>query len=189
MGCGSSAQTADTSAFNGKVRALSVDMKTHFAAIDLEVLGPHKENAKAKLAFIYGKTANIFLLTTQPFHKPPHQPKPEGEENAAEEVERQASAVEEIRWILFNDSKSDATVEATFFRAEALRPARAHRAAEDAESPVKLEFSDGGCVKAKVSVPAGATMAFVEGPIKGYMWKCMVFDPKTSRFEPALAAE
>ncbi|AYU78411.1 conserved hypothetical protein [Leishmania infantum JPCM5] len=189
MGCGSSAPKADTSASTEEVRALSVDMKTHFANIDPEVLGPHKESAKAKLAFMYGKTANIFLLTTEPFHKPHHQPKPEGEEHAPEDDEKQASAVEEIRWTLFNDGKSDATVEATFFRAEALRPARAHGAAEDAESPVKLEFSDGGCVKAKVSVPAGATVAFVEGPIKGYMWKCMVLDPKTSRFEPALAAE
>ncbi|GET88188.1 hypothetical protein, conserved [Leishmania tarentolae] len=187
MGCGSSSQNADASAFNKEVKALSADMKTCFATIDAEVLGPHKEEAKAKLVFTYGKTANIFLLTTQPFHKPQGQQKPEGEEKVTEVDDKQAPAVEEIRWTIFNDSKNDATVEATFFRAAALRAARAHGAAEDAKSPVEIDVSEGRYVKAKVTVPAGATVAFVEGPIKGYMWRCMVFDPKTSAFEPAVA--
>ncbi|KAG5480437.1 hypothetical protein LSCM4_06204 [Leishmania orientalis] len=189
MGCGLSTQKAAAGAFTSSVKALSVDMKTRFATVDQEVLGPHKEVATANLAFVYGKTANIFLLTTPPFHKPPPRPRPEGEERAAEEGESEAPATEEVRWTFFNDSKSDSIVEATFFRARGLRAARAHGAAEDTASHVKLELSDGGRVKAEVTVPAGATVAFVEGPINGYMWKCVVLDSKTNRFEPATAAE
>ncbi|KAI5686793.1 hypothetical protein MNV84_03449 [Leishmania braziliensis] len=188
MGCGSSAQNADAHASNQEVKALSIGMKTRFAAIDPEVLGPYKEDATAKLVFMYGKTASIFLLITPPFHKPCPHSNPEGEESSTEEGEKKAPAVEETRWTIFNDSKSDATVEATFFHAEALRAARAHGAAEDAASPVQLEPLDNGRVKAEVAVPAGATVAFVEGPIKGYMWRCSVLDFKTGRFEPAVAA-
>ncbi|KAG5506493.1 hypothetical protein JKF63_05996 [Porcisia hertigi] len=188
MGCGSSAQN-EAYISNPDVGALSAHMKTRFASIDPETLGPYKEDARAKLAFMYGRVANIFLLITPPFHQGDDHPKLEGEEVAAEEGEAAAPAVGEIRWTLFNDSKCDVTVEATFFHAEALRVARARGASGDTATGVKLERFDSGRVKAEVAVPAGSTVAFVEGPIRGYMWKCMVYDSKVGRFEPAVAAE
>ncbi|KAG5480045.1 hypothetical protein LSCM1_06467 [Leishmania martiniquensis] len=190
MGCGLSAPKSTEEASNREANALALKTNTRFATIDAQVLGPYKEDAAATLAFVYGKAANIFLLTTPPFHKPQQHLHQVGEDNATEEGEKKAPAEEEeVRWTIFNDSKSNAMVEATFFRAEGLRAARAYGAAEDAVSPVKLEFSNGGRVKAEVAVPAGATVAFVEGPIRGYMWKCMVLDSKTNRFEPATSAE
>lgn len=207
----------DDTQIDGEVKALSMDMKTRFASVDPAVLGDYKDEAMAKLTFVYGHTANIFLIVTPPFEpahhheqaethaethaehdgeapQPPQQEAEDAEEKKKEEDPEEAKKkeapeeakkkeeVKEVRWTVFNDSKSAAKVEATFFHAEELRRA-------GSESSVKMERRDGGVVKAMVDVPAGATVAFVEGPIKGYMYKCLVYDPKTSNFELAASTK
>ncbi|KAK7198822.1 hypothetical protein NESM_000847900 [Novymonas esmeraldas] len=199
MGCGSSAQKADAGTASGDALTKACDVGKRFASVDPDVLGPHADVATAKLVFTYGKTANIFLIVTPPFQQHQQQqqayPTDGGDDAAAAgaatttEEQKAAPAVPEIRWTMFNDSKSDATVEATFFRAEAVRVARAPDAADDAASPVKIERFEGGRVKAELAIPAGATVAFVEGPIKGYMWKCAVYNVKTKSFEPAFSVD
>lgn len=192
MGCITSSQKDVDNAPTGAVKALSTNMKTRFGNVDPDVLGDFKEEAVANLAFVYGRMVNIYLITSPPFHPAPKEEAYPAEQQAAGEnaeggeAQQEAAAakekpVEEVRWTFFNDSKSDARVESTFFHAAALRCA-------GSEESVKMERSDNGLVKASVAVPAGATVAFVEGPIKGYMYKCFVHDPRTDTFELAAPA-
>lgn len=205
MGCITSSQKDVDAEPSGEVKALSMDMKTRFANVDADVLGDYKDEAVARLAFIYGRSANIYIITTPPFHPAHHhehgeshaeKEKKEGEEGAeqprpekehAEDAEAAAAEnkkdkpVKEVRWAIFNDSKSEAKLESTFFHAEHLRSA-------GSEESVKLVRMDNGAVRASISIPAGATVPFVEGPINGYMYKCVVHDPKTNTFELAASA-
>lgn len=197
MGCITSSQKDVDGAPSGEVKALSTDMKTRFANVDPEVLGDYKEEAVAELAFVYGRTTNVYIIKTPPFHPAQdaeytkeqakaeggEKQKADGEEGQEDQAESpKEKPVKETRWTIFNDSKESAKVEATFFHAEALRSA-------GSEESVKVHRGDNGVVKATVEVPAGATVAFVEGPINGYMYKCMVHDAKTNTFELAAPAK
>jgi hypothetical protein len=220
MGCGASSQKdVDAGEPNGEVKALSTDVKTRFANVDAAVLGDYKEEAMARLAFKYGRLANIYVITTPPFHPAKHhhhshaethekkgEEKEEAEEKKEETEEKKEGGggeeegeqqhadkaeakekteekpVKETRWTIFNDSKSAAKMESTFFHCESLRVA-------GSEDKVKLTHIGNGAVRASIDVPAGATVAFVEGPINGYMYKCAVHDPKTNTFELAASTE
>ncbi|KPI88162.1 hypothetical protein ABL78_2739 [Leptomonas seymouri] len=186
MGCITSSQKDVNGAHSGDVKARPGDVKTRFASINLEVLGDHKDKAMAELIFVYDQSANIYLIKTPPLHPAPpkeeHPQENEGEEakeeHPQEEVEEEP--VHEVRWVIFNDSKSDAKFETTFFHADQLRSA-------GDENSLELVHKANGTTVASMDVPAGATVPFVEGFIKGFMYKCTVFDPKTNAFEIAVS--
>ncbi|KPA75247.1 hypothetical protein ABB37_08554 [Leptomonas pyrrhocoris] len=189
MGCVTSSKKDVEAVPSGEVKALSMDMKTRFANVDAEVLGDYKDEAMAELMFVYGRSANIYIIKTPPFHPASlHERKEEEAKNEGEEdkeypqEETKEEPVKEVRWAIFNDSKDDAKFETTFFHAEELRNA----GNGDGVSFVRKE---NGSVVASVYVPAGATVPFVEGPIMGCMYKCVVHDPKTNAFEFAAAAK
>lgn len=178
--------------------------KFRFGSPDYDVfgVGTDKTKIESRPIFELGRTV-IFLLVAPAVHEQVAEyatdAKTEAEEAKAEGQEEAAAATDNaaappappappapaaskeqekppVRWALYNDGKPDAQFHCTFFHAENVKVLDT--------SATKENRMDGHRLQTEVSVAGGKTVAYVEGPIGGYMWRCAIKDAE-GNYQPA----
>lgn len=71
------------------------------------------------------------------------------------------------RWAIYNDGKPDVRIQCFLFHAAAIRVI-------PSAATTERRAPDTGRLQADVTVAGLQTVAYIEGPISGYMWKCLV---------------
>lgn len=94
---------------------------------------------------------------------------------------KEGGEIAKVRWIIFNDSRSELRLHATFFKADSVQVLSGAKMEEVSRT--------NGRLKTILIVPPGTTVPFVEGDIQGYMWRCEVKIAATGDYIPAMAFE